>query len=58
MGEIHKEGKWVPQYLTEKQMENQKVKSEILLAPHEIKSFLHRIVTGDEKWILQSNNFC
>ena len=29
--------------------------SEMLLKRHKKKSFLHRIVTGDEKWILHDN---
>ena len=50
-----KEGKWVPHQLTERQMENRKVISEMLLHRYERKSFLHRIVTGDEKWIYFEN---
>ena len=49
MGKIQKEGKWVPHELTERQMENLRATSEILLLRYERKSFLHRIVTGDEK---------
>lgn len=55
MGKIQKEGKWVPHELTERQMENRRATSEILLLRHERKSFLHRIVTGDEKWIYFEN---
>ncbi|GFW83191.1 mariner Mos1 transposase [Trichonephila clavipes] len=36
-------------------MENRKVTCEMLLQRHEIKSFLYRIVTGDEKWIYFEN---
>ena len=51
MGKIQKVGKWVPQVLNERQQENRKTTCEMLLARHERKSFLHRIATGDEKWI-------
>ncbi|EFN76928.1 Histone-lysine N-methyltransferase SETMAR, partial [Harpegnathos saltator] len=55
MGKIQEEGKWVLHELTERQMENRRATSEILLLRHERKSFLHRIVTGDEKWIYFEN---
>lgn len=55
MGKIHKCGKWVPHELNERQMENRKNTCEILLQRHERKSVLHRIVTGDEKWIYFKN---
>ena len=32
--------------------------SEMLLERHKKKSFLHRIVTGDEKWIHYDNPKC
>ena len=51
MGKIQKCGKWVPHELNERQMENRKNTCEILLQRHVRKSVLHRIVTGDEKWI-------
>nr|KAF6310761.1 hypothetical protein mMyoMyo1_008805 [Myotis myotis] len=41
-----------------KTMENRKVISKMLLQRHERKSFLHRIVTGDEKWIYFENPKC
>nr|KAF6387337.1 hypothetical protein mMyoMyo1_007846 [Myotis myotis] len=58
MGKILKEGKSVPHQLNERQMENRKVISKMLLQWHERKSFLHRIVTGDEKWIYFENPKC
>uniref|UniRef100_G1Q736 Mos1 transposase HTH domain-containing protein n=1 Tax=Myotis lucifugus TaxID=59463 RepID=G1Q736_MYOLU len=58
MGKILKEGKWVPHQLNERQMENQKVISKMLLQQHERKSFLHQIVTGDENWIYFENPKC
>lgn len=55
MQKIQKLGKWVPHMLNERQMENRKVTCEMLLRRYERKSFLHRIVTGDEKWIFFEN---
>nr|KAF6378977.1 hypothetical protein mMyoMyo1_009847 [Myotis myotis] len=55
MGKILKERKWVPHQLNERQMENRKVISKMLLQWHKRKSFLHGIVTGDEKWISFEN---
>ena len=49
MGKILNEGIWMPHELNERQMENRKVISGILLQQHERKSFLHRILTEDEK---------
>jgi len=37
------------------QQENRKTTCEMLLAKYKGKSFLHRIVTGDEKWIYFEN---
>lgn len=55
MGKIQKVGKWVPHELNERQMENRKITCEMLLARFKAKSYLHRIVTGDEKWIYFEN---
>lgn len=54
-GYIQKVGRWVPHELTERQQENRKTTCEMLLARQKRKSFLHRIVTGDEKWIYFRN---
>lgn len=51
MGKVQKLGKWVPHDLNNRQMEKKKTVCELLLVRYERKSFLHRIVTGDEKWI-------
>jgi len=48
MGKVQKIGKWVPYELNNKQMERQNT-CQILLARQKRKSFLHWIVTGDEK---------
>ena len=55
MGKIQKVGKWVPHELNERQQENRKATCEMLLTRYKRKSFLHRIVTGDEKWIYFEN---
>ncbi|GFW64779.1 mariner Mos1 transposase [Trichonephila clavipes] len=55
MGKIIKVGRSVPQELTDRQQENRKLVSEMLLARYKRKSYLHRIVTGDEKWIYFEN---
>jgi len=47
-------GKWVPYELNERQQENRKITCE-MLARYKRKSFLQRIVTGDEKWIYFEN---
>jgi len=55
MGKIQKIGKWVPYELNERQQENRKTTCEMLLARYKRKSFLHRIVTDNEKWIYFEN---
>ena len=58
MENIRKCGKWVPHELTERQMENRKTICKILLARQKRNSVLHRIVSGDEKWIYFENPKC
>lgn len=55
MGKIQKMGKWVPHMLNERQQENRKTMCQVLLDRLNRKSFLHRIITGDEKWIYFEN---
>ncbi|GFX62016.1 mariner Mos1 transposase [Trichonephila clavipes] len=55
MGKILKVGRWGPHELTDRQQENRKIVCEMLLARYKCKSYLHRIVTGDEKWIYFDN---
>ncbi|GFW77457.1 mariner Mos1 transposase [Trichonephila clavipes] len=50
-GKINKLCKWIPHDLNERC----KVTCEMLLQRHERKSFLYRIVMGDEKWIYFEN---
>lgn len=55
MGMIQKAGTWVPYQLKERDVERRLVMCEQMLARHQRKGFLYRIVTGDEKWILYDN---
>ena len=50
-GYIQKQGNWVPHELKPRDVERRFCISEMLMERHQKKSFLHRIVTGDEKWI-------
>jgi len=53
MGMIQKQGNWVPYEL--KLKERRFFICEQLIQRQQKKSFLHRIVTGDEKWIFYDN---
>ena len=55
VGYIHKEGNWVPHLLNDKDAGRRLMACEMLLQRHKRKGFLHRIVTGDEKWIYFNN---
>ena len=50
-GYIQKQGNWVPHELKPRDVERRFCMSSMLLKRHKKKSFLHRIVTGNEKWI-------
>ena len=54
-GYIQKQGNWVPHELKPRDVERWFCMSEMLLKRHKKKSFLHRIVTGDKKWIHYDN---
>ena len=54
-GYIQKQGNWVPHELKPRDVERRFCMSEILPERHKKKSFLHRIVTGDEEWIHHDN---
>ncbi|GFV87440.1 mariner Mos1 transposase [Trichonephila clavipes] len=56
MGKIIKVDRWVPHKLTDRQQENRKIVCGMLLARYKLKSYLHRIVTGEEKWIYFENS--
>lgn len=55
LGKRQIQGKWVPHKLSDRQQENRKLTSGILLERQERKSFLHQIITGDEKWVYLDN---
>lgn len=54
-GYIQKQGNWVPYELKPRDVERRFCMSEMLLERQKKKSFLHRIITGDEKWIHYDN---
>ena len=55
LGMIQKQGTWVPYDLKPRDVERRFFACEQLLHWQKKKGFLHRIVTGDEKWIHYSN---
>ncbi|GFT28885.1 mariner Mos1 transposase [Trichonephila clavipes] len=55
MGKIIKVGRWVPHEQTGRQQENRNIVRKMLLARYKRKSYLHRIVTGEEKWMYFEN---
>lgn len=55
LGMISKQGNWVPYQLKPRDVERRFLTCELLLARQKRKGFLHRIVTGDEKWIHYDN---
>lgn len=55
LGMIKKQGTWVPHELKPRDVERRFCMCEQLLQRQTRKGFLHRIVTGDEKWIYYSN---
>ena len=52
---VWKAGNWLSHELSERQLEKRKTICELLFERCERKSFLHRIVTGDEKWVYYEN---
>ena len=50
-GKVQKQGYWVPHELKPRDVEHRFFTCEQLLQRQNRKVFLHRIVTGDEKWI-------
>ena len=55
MGMIQKQGNWVPYELKPRDVERRLFACEQLLERQRRKGFLHRIVTGDEKWVHYDN---
>ena len=56
LGMIQKQGSWVPYELKPRDVERRFFTCEQLLQRQKRKGFLHRIVTGDEKWIHYDNS--
>jgi len=56
IGKIQKEGKWVPHELSEDNKNLRRNTALTLLSKFRKKDFLHKIITGDEKWILYDNS--
>lgn len=55
LGMIQKQGNWVPYELKPRDVERRFFTCEQLLERQKRKGFLHRIVTGDKKWIHYDN---
>lgn len=55
MGMVQKQGNWVPYELKPRDVEKRFFISGLLLERQQRKGFLHRVVTGDEKWIHYDN---
>lgn len=55
LGMIQKQGYWVPYVLKTRDIERRLFACEQLLQRQKRKGFLHRIVTGDEKWVSFDN---
>lgn len=55
LGMIQKQGHWVPYELKPRDVERRFLTCELLLQRQKRKGLLHRIVTGNEKWIQYDN---
>jgi len=55
LGMIQKQEHWVPYELKPRNVERRLFRREELLQRQKRKGFLHRIVTGDEKWMHYDN---
>jgi len=53
MGMIQKQKNWMPYELKPRDIERRFFTCEQLIQRQQRKDFLHRIVTGDKKWILR-----
>lgn len=56
LGRIQKAGRWVPHVLTPENKVRRCDTAMSLLSRFKRKDFLHKIVTGDEKWVLYDNS--
>ncbi|CAK9833798.1 Mariner Mos1 transposase [Anthophora retusa] len=55
MGKVQKQGRWVPHKLSEDNKNRRCDTALALLSKFWKKDFLHKIITGDEKWIVYDN---
>jgi len=55
IGKIQKEGKWILHELSEDNKNRRRDTALIVLLKFRKKDFLHKIITGNEKWILYDN---
>jgi len=55
LGKVQKKVRWVPHELSENNKNRRRDIALILLSKFREKDFLHKIITGDEKWILYDN---
>ncbi|MGL5636946.1 MAG: hypothetical protein ACRDD0_08680 [Bacteroidales bacterium] len=55
IGKKHRQGLWVPHELSQTAIEQRMTICSSLLSRHETGSFLRRIITSDEKWVLYNN---
>jgi len=55
MGKVQKKGRWIPHELSEDNKNRLRDTALTLLPKSRKKDFLHKIITGDEKWILYDN---
>jgi len=58
MEKVQKKGRWVPHELSEDNKNRRYDTALTLLSKFWKKDFLHKIITGDEKWILYDNPKC
>jgi len=56
MGKVQNKGRWVPYELSEDNKNQRRDTVFILLSEFRKKDFLHKIITGDEKWIFYDNS--
>jgi len=56
MGKIQEEGRWIPHELSKDNKNRQRDIALTLLSKFRKKDFLHKIITGDKKWILYDNS--
>jgi histone-lysine N-methyltransferase SETMAR len=56
IGKVYREGIWVPHLLSEMNKDQRRTICTSLLSRQKSEPFLHKVVTGDEKWVLYNTN--